>query len=232
MKTRLLNTAVGILLEGFCLGQERWFPTKPEVQKLDSIITERFKESSCYDSNETYNIDHIFVYDYFEDMLKRSDFIDKSVLKKIKKQYFPYRYCYPQTIEKLFTKYKSDSLHPMLDEDYDVIKKNVLWVSVSFITDSSDKLVAYWNTMDSHIFCTNEYSSKSLNLLYNFLKNKEFTIVFRLASSGGENYLGLTKEGNIEILTYSDKDEWKKISLEELTKDYWQNFDVFKFDKE
>ena len=232
MKTRLLIAVVGIFLIGFCHGQESWFPSKFEVQKLDSIITERFQESSCYDSKETYNIDHIFVYDYFEDTMNRSDFLDKSVLNKIKKQYFPYRYCYSQTIEQLLTKYKNDSLHPMQDEDYDVIVNNVLSVSVSFITNSSNKLAAYWNTMDSHIFCTNEYSAESLNLLYNILKNKEYTNVFRVASSGGKNYLGLTKEGNIEILTCSDKDKWKKISVEELTKDYWQNFDVFKFDIE
>lgn len=231
MNTRLLSAAAGILMVGFCHGQESWFPTKYEVQRLDSIISERFQESSCYDSKETYNIDHIFVYDYFEDTMKRSDFLDKSVLDKIKKQYLPYRYCYSQTVEKLLTKYKNDSLHPMQDEDYDVIVNNVLSVSVSFITNSSNKLVAYWNTMDSRIFCANEYSSESLNLLYSLLKNNEFVIVFHLLSSSSQYYLGLTNESNIEILTYSYKGKWMRIGVEELTKDNWQDFDVFKFDK-
>lgn len=219
-----------IFLINVCQTQESWYPTKKEINNLDSIIMARFQESSCYNAEESYSINHIFIYDYFKDTLKRSDFIDKSLLSKIKKQYYPYKYCYPQIDSVKKVEKQVDSIFYMRDENYDVIIKDVLGVYKSFIYDRLGNVVALWATDDEWILCTKYYSFKDGYPLFKLLKSDEFKIIFHLASSAGGNLIGKEKNGNLIILVYPFIDESGviKISIEELVNEYWHKFDVFK----
>ena len=167
----------------------------------------RFSESSCYDSAEFYKIDHIYCYDYFKDTLKRTDFVDGSILSKIKKQYSPYRYCFPDHFEEQNNETNNDSIFYMRDEDYDVILKDILFVNESFISDRSGELVATWSAIDSQIFCKNKLNNFYPIPCYKIVKSKKYKLFFKLESSAMGNYIGLKSNGELVIITYSNENK-------------------------
>ncbi len=177
--------------------QDNLLPKKKEVRLLDSIIMARFKESRCYDSTEVYHIDHIYRYNLGN--LKKVDFINNTVLKKIKKSYTPYWVFNPDSIKSKIP--DSLSYNRILTEaDCDTIF-DLLTVSDAFIVNKNSDLVAICDNVDNLIaFCVDEDSYSFSHNLFNLLKSKKFKLIFTLAYTVGGFYLAEDYNNKLVIL--------------------------------
>ena len=198
--------------------QEEWQPLPEEIKIVDSVVLSKFIDCDCFDSLELYKLRHIFEFDYKDDTIKKSHFLDKTVLLNIRKSYF--------------LSDVSRSLNEMNDS---TIPKGYLNTYVSYIADSKDQLVGCWYPDEAKGICLNP-PFKDYQLfdreLFQILKQGDYKIIFHVFRTAGNNYVAIEDNGEINILTYLNGETFgvRKISVNELVNDYWKQFDVFRLD--
>jgi len=157
--------------------QDNWYPTHIEIEKLDSLVISRFKESLCYDSTEQYKVWHIYQYEFKTDTLKRADFLDGSILSKIQKEYLIKYLLYPQIVpyhQQSLALWASKQPNPkkcrdslvrmglLYDIKYQLEKEEhyertkIPQTSESFISDSKGRLIETWSPLDTWPGCRDE----------------------------------------------------------------------------
>ena len=232
------------------LAQDNYYPSNAEIGDLDSVVFSRFKESLCYDSTIKYKVHHIFQFEFNTDSLFKQDFLNGSIMSKVRKKYMSKELLIPPFLPKyqqnlaLWAEEQSnpertrDSL--MDNGDLVNLKKfegsctedlGIVQSESSYISDSKGKLIAFWYPLDYWPGCQKQCEDNNLlnKDLFEILNEGNYKLIFHIHMTSGGNYLAIDMDGNMSFISTSIGGNYgvKITTIEELVNTYWEKFDVF-----